>query len=616
MNARKLFAIFLAALLLVGAFGVNAMASTGDYHKPLTLDNVTLTFGDETNPTWPESNMYFKEESTTTYQAVYSTNGTSEYTGYYPDILSIYIVPANNVTITSITGTDVDFVTYDSDGTPTYSSTTTVNAENFYAICPKSNSSQIVVTPNSGSPVTVKFKAPVSQTASGGATPKTVCGYLPVGQFARANSMGWGTIYTDGTNEYASSKTPKFASGYVSTGVSLGMLGGYVQYEFADAIGNDADNPYGVDFVVYGNPFNGNPEAGSVMVYGKNTATETYGWYNLAGSRHYMSGTEWNVNVSYIKIEVATNNLPLSIGSSTFAKNGVYYSTNYVPGDYTDSQANTAISNASWYAIPNSAATAATPVASNTSNLTTVGVSYWPEVANSENYGQVWKMQRPDTTTVGESGVDAHVAGVYWQTNGSAPVITYQGVTKVADSDTTDDYRFGYADVRVNGSNYGVAVNPYATAPSAANGGDGFDLSWAVDADGKPVNLTDVRFVRVYSAVLYNAGIFGETSTEVCGIYVASGAGSGAASVTPTVKINGTTIATTNMGLSTKRIYNGSTATINVTSAADYIYINGSLVASGTNYTLDISPGNTYDVQIITQKGTESPYVTVLKITR
>ena len=195
-------------------------------------------------------------------------------------------------------------------------------------------------------------------------------------------------------------------------------------------------------------------------------------------------------------------------------------------------------------------------------------------------------------------------------------MIRYEGVTEVIDSNTTDDYRFGYADVRPNGTNYGVAVNPYATAPSAANGGDGFDLSWAVDAEGLPVNLTDVRFVRVYSAVLFNAGIFGETSAEVNGIYVASGSGSGAASIAPTVKINGSTISTTNGGVSAKRLYSGTTATINVTSSADYIYINGTLVSSGENYVLSIASGNTYYVQIITQDGTESPYLTVLQITR
>lgn len=73
-----------------------------------------------------------------------------------------------------------------------------------------------------------------------------------------------------------------------------------------------------------------------------------------------------------------------------------------------------------------------------------------------------------------------------------------------------------------------LSTNPYAAAPStdAGAGGDGFDLAWAVDANGNPVQLSSVRYVRVYSAVLFSAGVFGETSAEVCGLYVANGDGS------------------------------------------------------------------------------------------
>jgi hypothetical protein len=100
-------------------------------------------------------------------------------------------------------------------------------------------------------------------------------------------------------------------------------------------------------------------------------------------------------------------------------------------------------------------------------------------------------------------------------------------------NNATDYYRFGYVDVRRTGNSYGTAVNPYASLPSsnptAGPGGDGFDLAWAVDANGCPVGVGTVHFVRVYTSVLYNTGVFGETSTEVCGIYTAAGTGSGAA---------------------------------------------------------------------------------------
>ena len=45
----------------------------------------------------------------------------------------------------------------------------------------------------------------------------------------------------------------------------------------------------------------------------------------------------------------------------------------------------------------------------------------------------------------------------------------------------------------------------------------GFDISWAVDAQGRPVRLGGVHFIKVYTAVNQDCGWIGETSTEVCG---------------------------------------------------------------------------------------------------
>ena len=43
-----------------------------------------------------------------------------------------------------------------------------------------------------------------------------------------------------------------------------------------------------------------------------------------------------------------------------------------------------------------------------------------------------------------------------------------------------------------------------------------FDIDWAVDADGNPVHLPGVDFVRVYTGLNQYCGWLGETSTEIC----------------------------------------------------------------------------------------------------
>lgn len=603
MKAKKIVALMLA-LVMVLALGASAFAATGDMSNPVTVSGVTLRFGDPNYPaTAPEKYMYFKETGTGTYDAIYSTDGTTEDTSYYPDILALYI--SGNVT--SITGSNMIFVTYDAAGTPTESETATLNSGGFYTIKPKSNNSSITVNGN----VTVNFSAPNVQVAEG-SKPAAVTGYLPVGQFARHNSFGWGTLYTDNTNIKSDSNTTKFLDGYVSTGVSLGMAGGYIQFDMgARPIMNDANNPYGIDFIVYGNAFVGNPEAAGVMV-----SNDGVKWYTLAGSRHYMNGTQWNQKISYVRIEGDAQQAL----NPTFDSDGVYYSNNYnSPSEQTQSAINAAISAAAWQKVPASG------------NATALNLSYWPEWANrtstqAENYGNVWKIGTDSKIPAVAS--TANNAGVNWdkadkvstEPNG-AEVITYSGLTLVPDdtqvlgsnptqAQMTDVYQWGYADVRVNGTAYGTANNPYASAASVGNGGDGFDLSWAVDANGVPHPMTSAKYIRVYSAVLFNAGIFGETSAEVCGLYVANSASSnvgvsdnvslwaeGAEEPLP-LNANSTT------SVAPGRYY--------LFSGESNVYVNGvkKTVSAEEYCEIVITAGQ--KIQIIAQSDTEAPFLTVL----
>ena len=619
MKAKKIVALVLA-LVMVLALGTSALAATGDMSNPVTVSGVTLRFGDPNYPaTAPEKYMYFKETGTGTYDAIYSTDGTTEDTSYYPDILALYI----SGSVTSITGTDIDFVTYDASGNATISSTVAVNDDGFYTIKPQSDNSTITVNGN----VTVSFSAPNVQIAEG-SKPAAVTGYLPVGQFARYNSFGWGTLYTDNTNIKSTSNTTKFLDGYVSTGVSLGMAGGYIQFDMGThPIENNAKNPYGIDFIVYGNAFVGNPEAACVMV--SNNGTE---WFTLAGSRHYMSDTLWNQKISYVRIEGESQR---ALKSGTFTADGVYYSTNYVsPSTQTQTAIDAAISAATWQGIPAASSAAA------------VNLSYWPEWANrtstqAENYGNVWKIGADSKIPAVAS--TANNAGVNWdkadkvstEPNG-AEVITYSGLTIVPDdtevlkkqnitspsqAQMTDVYQWGYADVRPNGSVYGTAINPYASAASAESGGDGFDLSWAVDAEGNPVSLTSVKYVRVYSAVLFNAGIFGETSAEVCGLYVAQAdtANVGTTGFATISKSNGTLTSTSKkrnvLQAVTVTVSDATSTTLTLTSSAENFYVNGTAVENGSiAKTVNKADGATQYFSVIAQTGSKEASISIVKV--
>lgn len=377
-----------------------------------------------------------------------------------------------------------------------------------------------------------------------GSAPTSVVSYLPLGQFA--NNSGWGYL---GTKFVGPNKTAP-----ETTGVSLGAFGGFIEFYFENGIEDKATNPYGVDFVIYGNAFNGNPEAGAVQVSVDGTT-----WYELAGSNYYKSnftandpangfskfytGTLRNTSVIYTK------------GSSRVtAKLGSLNAANCCP--------------AAWFPL--------------TTNFTAF-----------------------ENDPTGGATCDSRVS-----VNLSGNTLTFTGVTAIADSDTTADYAFGYADVTPNGSpsEYGEAVNPYTPYTSDKTGGDGFDLAWAVDiATGEPVNLSGqkVKYVRVYSAVL-DFGRFGETSPEITGIFTARGTNGSAATTDLTVKKGKNTYTTANM--SSRSV---STGTYTVKSSEDYVYINGVKVDASSGYSLEVESGVLY--QIITQSGTESPYITVLK---
>jgi hypothetical protein len=364
----------------------------------------------------------------------------------------------------------------------------------------------VTITSSGPSPATraYRFRLFVKIPSGGGTNPMAVDGYLPVGQYA--NNTAYGSISLDGENKliYASrtdyDDNVKGIRGYESNGVSLGAGAGYVQYEFDPdtPLTNDPSHPYGVDFVIYGNAVNSNSEAGAVKV-----STDGKIWYELAGALYYDDITQRDIDVCY----------RLTSGV------GVEYQ--FGPAGFTPDPNKWKFFAASskWWPV------------------------YDPVPAGGGNYGESSGINGPYSPAM------VPVTGISYTSN--PDLITYRNVTLVEGTRRTNTFPFGYADTHPNGVNYGTAVNPYAF-PGA--GGDGFDLSWAVDAAGEPYAFgptEEIRFVRVYTASAIDPNnpdaftppdIFGEISTEVLGVYTPTNGGSGSVTDSPTVTVGGHTL--------------------------------------------------------------------------
>ena len=95
--------------------------------------------------------------------------------------------------------------------------------------------------------------------------------------------------------------------------------------------------------------------------------------------------------------------------------------------------------------------------------------------------------------------------------------------------------KWGYADTCYKG------LNPY----TGGEGGEVFDLDWAVDKNGQPVQLDWVKYVKVQTASNVDGGSIGEKSTEVSAIYKTDAAAApvGVTAAPASISINGQKLA-------------------------------------------------------------------------
>ena len=122
--------------------------------------------------------------------------------------------------------------------------------------------------------------------------------YLPIGSQYTNKGFGNSPIVYDGTqkliappNNWANCQT-------------CGNFGGYMTYKLTNPLKNDPANPYGVDFIVYGNSQGGYGYAEPASIWvaqDKDNDGQPDKWYELAGSAHYDAETIWNYQVTYIK---------------------------------------------------------------------------------------------------------------------------------------------------------------------------------------------------------------------------------------------------------------------------------------------------------------------------
>ena len=534
MKTRKFTAMLLTLAMAFSLLTVSAGAVMDNDHDRISVD----TAG-------PLSVVWDSE--TVDSEAYHTGDIVSSEDGYYPSSFYLYVDSAEENGIT-VTGGTLSAPVEETEGGTKYLVT---NNSGGSIVIRLANAAQ------SNNVYTLTFAAPEGQMA-GGAITGVLQGYLPLGQYARGTM--WGSPYTDGSTTAGS--TPKVLGGFSSTGVSLGAGGGYVQYALRDSEGNqayiedDASNPYGVDFIVYGNAFNGNPEAASVQV-----SEDGKTWYELAGSLYYDPNTLRDVNITYT---LSGSDIQYSITDPNGRNPGVSF-----------------------------------PL---TGTFKAGAAAWFPTTANC---GGVWKTSAVSSDqTVGASAF-----------NGAS--VTYTGVTLVKDTDTTADYQFGYADIHVNGGNYGTAINPY-TAAATTQGGDGFDIAWAVKPDGTPAGLIRIGYIRVYTSALMSStdnttiptpGIFGETSAEVCGIYAVTGSGS--ASITEDLFIADAATEENEVNTSNGGSQVVAAGEYRLYSDMERVLLNGETISDAADgHVFTMAAGDM--LQIITQTGEEAPYITVL----
>lgn len=298
-------------------------------------------------------------------------------------------------------------------------------------------------------------EADVNITLRNDPTVARVFEFVPApGQFVNTSGFTKGEVLI-GVGAAAGTSSAPSTSGMIS----LGGFGGYVVVGFDGPVMNDPRNPYGVDFTIGGNAFEANAK----------------GYWSEPGAVMVMRDDNSNGLPDDTWYELAGSNywFKTSRRDVTFTYEDLGYSSRYyIPYTASDGQ-NGAVPSNRFHAQ-----------------------NYFPDPSLYHDVKLVDGNKLPLKGT--------HINAVY-----DLRVPSY-----------IECYRpmaFGYCDNHATNGDLTLATNPYYPDENGKVR-DGFDISWAVDAEGNYVDLDHIDFIKVYNSVNQSCGWLGESSTEVAGI--------------------------------------------------------------------------------------------------
>lgn len=568
-NVKKVVSIFaiilmLTSMMYVASFAENANTTITQGSLTVSVDNAV-------------EGLYFEGNNV-------KSNATN---GYYPFSFSVIFNDRSKVTgrpvVKDVNGkvvqngfhwaykqnADGTFVT-DEDGNYVEDPNTRYGL----ATLPIGSTSTITIKNSAGADIVLHCQAPNGGSTSAGAN---LFACLPApGQFTNEGigAGGWGDPFDSNGALKANSQT----------GISLGFFGGYAVYKFNNPIANNPANKYGADFIVYGNAFWNNSEPGCIQV-----SQDGDKWYDIAGSKYYDSDTIKNASITYTNPNPTQDSGITSPGTAG----------SLAPVNYTGTRSGTITTNTfhnhGWFPL---------------------NANYFvPRNGNPTALDKVTSLSFASRTL----------------TNGVTNTLTLEGTMLggVSSTKITDTIGFGYCDAHPNKELGGtIAYNPYQqfanqndynTKTAGTSGGDPIDISWAVDSNGQPANLGSIRYVRVYTGAAKMNDVFGEISTEVCGIAPCTGTTtqaptSGDALTITVVDSNGRDypVPTTNGGISLVPVDNLENNIVVSVSGAENVYINGKHASSQA--TIEYMGEDEQFIQIIAQSGDSSPYITYLRV--